>query len=1036
MGCCRHVARWTAEVGKSHRLLIVWSAACLFLCMGHSCMTAQETNLRGFDGMQLRVDQSLEVEVAAGADLIKWPIVADWDSAGRLVVAECGGVGKPIAEHNKQQLHRIVRLVDTNGDGKFDKRMVAADKLAFPEGVLCVGNSLLVSAPPQIWKLTDANGDGICEQREIWFDPGTLTGCANDLHGPFMGRDGWIYWCKGAFAEQQHQLTSGKELVSRAAHIFRRRFEGGPVEPVMTGGMDNPVEMAISHTGERFFTSTFLQHPADGKRDGIAHALYGGVYGKTHDVIDGHRRTGDLLPIMTHLGPAAPSGLICLESTRLLGTNTAADTLVAAQFNLHKVTAHQLFPRGAGFVTKDFELLGSERIDFHPTDVIESPDGSLLVIDTGGWYNLCCPSSHVDQSIASGGIYRLTSHTTRQVRSQPGVDWERLSLDQAIEIVSDAQPELHRQHSLLHRQQALWRICRINTAAAHAELLRALTSNESSLRQIAAHAISVQRIESAEPSLEAALTRETESAVSRALAEALGRLGNEKSISVLLEKIPSAADDRMLEHSLLYAIMEIDRPSALAVHLRSANPDVRRAAMLAIDQSEHRALLTASATLESLLSEDAALSQCSAEILVGHSQWAASNVQALEKVWDRAQGNVALRNNLARVLAAWSGVAEIQTLIAQRMILAAEGSAEEQLAFMESLAGIRNQKLPAAWTSALVKLLEHVHAQSRPQLIVWLSNMKIEPSESAEVNAVVFRLIAATNDQAAKLRLVACLNPAIQLSDRALEKFVVEAYLGHHGGDLATEASGALSRLQLNREAAEELITGLPQVPPLQLPQTVKIISNLRDDSLDSQLLNALGNEPAARTLALDQLTALYRTRSEPLQAEVRKVVETLGKPPADVEAKLDGLMAQLKSGDAARGYQVFRSTKAACSACHKIGYVGGLIGPELTRIGATRSRRALLEAIVFPNARLEQSYTPLRVLTTDGQIHNGIVARDSGGVLELVTGANQRVSILSEEIEQRLPSPVSIMPAGLEQQLSLEELADLLTLLESAGTR
>lgn len=140
-----------------------------------------------------------------------------------------------------------------------------------------------------------------------------------------------------------------------------------------------------------------------------------------------------------------------------------------------------------------------------------------------------------------------------------------------------------------------------------------------------------------------------------------------------------------------------------------------------------------------------------------------------------------------------------------------------------------------------------------------------------------------------------------------------------------------------------------------------------------------------------------------------------------------------MKSGDAARGFQVFRGSKAACSACHRIGYVGGLIGPELSRIGATRTRRALLEAIVFPSARLEQSYTPTRVLTVDGQVINGLVARDSDGSLELITSATQRVTVPHADIEQRLPSPVSIMPAGLEQQLTLDELADLLTLLESA---
>ena len=157
----------------------------------------------------------------------------------------------------------------------------------FPEGVMCHRGSVYVSAPPQIWKLTDTNDDGVADKREVWFDAKTLTGCANDLHGPFAGLDGWIYWCKGAFAEQTYERPGGETFVTRAAHVFRRRPEGGVVEPVMTGGMDNPVEVTFTETGERIFTTTFFQHPANGQRDGLVHAIYGGVYGKRHGVIDG-----------------------------------------------------------------------------------------------------------------------------------------------------------------------------------------------------------------------------------------------------------------------------------------------------------------------------------------------------------------------------------------------------------------------------------------------------------------------------------------------------------------------------------------------------------------------------------------------------------------------------------------------------------------------------------------------------------------------------------------------------------------------------
>src|SRR5438309_2200287 len=83
-------------------------------------------------------------------------------------------------------------------------------------------------------------------------------GFTNDLHGPYPGPDGFIYSTKGAFAKQTYTLPTGKEFTTRAAHIFRARTDGSGIEPVMTGGMDNPVEVAFTPAGERIFTTTFL----------------------------------------------------------------------------------------------------------------------------------------------------------------------------------------------------------------------------------------------------------------------------------------------------------------------------------------------------------------------------------------------------------------------------------------------------------------------------------------------------------------------------------------------------------------------------------------------------------------------------------------------------------------------------------------------------------------------------------------------------------------------------------------------------------
>ena len=330
-----------------------------------------------FSTQTLTVPDGFEVELVGGPPLVERPISAAIDDQGRLYVTDSSGSNEKPDKQLEEKPHRVVRLEDTKGNGHFDKATVFADKMMFPEGCLWFDGSVYVSAPPSIWKLTDTNDDGVADLREEWHQGKTLTGCANDLHGPFLGPDGWLYWCKGAFAKQTYERPGQKPFVSRAAHIFRARPDHSGLEPVLTGGMDNPVGVAFTAEGERVLCGTFFLQPAEGKRDGLIHAIYGGVYGKINDVTDDHKKTGDLMPIMTHLGPAAPCSVIRYES-RVFG-GEYQDNLFVCCFNLHKVTRHVLEPDGATFKTKDSDFLASDNPDFHPTDVIEDAYGSLLV---------------------------------------------------------------------------------------------------------------------------------------------------------------------------------------------------------------------------------------------------------------------------------------------------------------------------------------------------------------------------------------------------------------------------------------------------------------------------------------------------------------------------------------------------------------------------------------------------------------------------------------------------------------------------------
>src|SRR6266480_267102 len=403
-GCAFHVSRFTFRASR-----IFLFALALSLVPGAS-RAAQFK----FATQTFTVPDGFEVELVAGPALVERPVSVSFDDQGRLYVTDSSGSNEKPDKQLANPPHRVVRLEDTDRDGRFDKSVVFADKVMFPQGCLWHDGSVYVAGPPSIWKFTDTDNDGVADKREEWWKGGTLTGCANDVHGPYLGPDGYLYWTKGAFAEQTHILGNGRKLNDKAAHIYRARPDGSDLDVIMSGGMDNPVEVAFTPEGEAIFTSTFIDFSQPGFRDGIAHAVYGGVFGKQNDVLEDGRvkRTGpDLLHPFYEAGNAAECGL-CRYDSAVFGADYR-DNFFATTFNLHKVTRHILRPNGATYASTDSDFVVSDSTDFHPTDVLEDADGSLLVVDTGGWYKLCCPSSQLANPDVLGAIYRVKRSGTK-----------------------------------------------------------------------------------------------------------------------------------------------------------------------------------------------------------------------------------------------------------------------------------------------------------------------------------------------------------------------------------------------------------------------------------------------------------------------------------------------------------------------------------------------------------------------------------------------------------------------------------------------
>jgi putative heme-binding domain-containing protein len=199
-----------------------------------------------------------------------------------------------------------------------------------------------------------------------------------------------------------------------------------------------------------------------------------------------------------------------------------------------------------------------------------------------------------------------------------------------------------------------------------------------------------------------------------------------------------------------------------------------------------------------------------------------------------------------------------------------------------------------------------------------------------------------------------------------------------------------------------------------------------------SRLVEALKQSPALLGLRVEMI----KPRLEKYPASVREQAEplyaTLNVDAEKQKARLEGLVASLSSGDIRRGQAVFNGAKAACATCHAIGYLGGKVGPDLTRIGQVRNERDLLESIVFPSASFVRSFEPVTIATREGRVVNGLVRAETADEVILTTGANEEARVARDEIEEMRPGTVSVMPAGLDQQLTPQELADLVAFLKA----
>lgn len=1003
------------------------------------------------DAARFSLPEGYVIELVAAPPLVRHPLMGGFDDRGRLYLAESAGLDLKAQELLEKKPNFVRRLEDTDGDGRFDRSSIFADAMVMPQGAVWHRGALYVCSPPHVWRLVDTDDDGVADQRDALVGKFGFIGNAADIHGCFVAPNGRLYWCDGRHG---HQFIDDQGVVQskgQAARIFSCKLDGSDIQAHCGGGMDNPVELDFTLAGDVLGTVNLLFQQ---RGDCLVHWLHGGAYPRYDQpsYVAEFRRTGDLLGPVIDLGHVAVSGTLRYRGESL-GTEFR-DNFFVCEFNTHKLVRVALAREGSSFRATRHEFLVCHDADFHPTDVVEDADGSLLVIDTGGWFRSGCPTSQVAKPQITGAIYRIRRQDAKPVDDPRGLrlDWEKLPAGELVKLLDDPRAAVRQRaidtlgalqsaaaneavaalssaitdnSSERARAGAVWALTRIGSAEAQAAVRKALTDASGVVRQAAASSAGTTGDLEAAPLLVERLASDDDQAVRREAATTLGKLHEKSAVPALLANLRAGGYDRAFEHALIYSLIEIaDREQTLP-GLSDPLPQVRRAALIALDQMDG-GLLSQGLVAPLLDSDDPALVQAALDVIGKHPTWAGELTNHLRSALagDLSGGKASA---VRGALLAFCREAATQSLIA-------EMAADEQtppgarVLLLEVAARSALTPWPEGWISAVQSSLK---SGDEPVLRQAIATAALAGDPGV---AESLRAIATDAARPLDVRVAAAESVAATGAELSADLFLLVTEQLDEGTPplVRLAAAEAIARAKLTPEQLAAIAGKIATAGPLELPALARAFEGGTDRDIGLKFFKALSSNPGATSLSATRISELAHGYPTEVQHAAKALADRQDAARAEQLAQLDALEQSLPAGDPARGHALFLSTRISCAGCHRVGNEGAQVGPDLSKIGAIRTRRDLLESILAPSLSLARGYESFTVETTAGLTHTGLLTRQTSEAVWLRTPERAEVRIAREDVAELAPSPQSIMPEGLQRLLTNEQLADLLAWLES----
>jgi putative heme-binding domain-containing protein len=341
----------------------------------------------------------------------------------------------------------------------------------------------------------------------------------------------------------------------------------------------------------------------------------------------------------------------------------------------------------------------------------------------------------------------------------------------------------------------------------------------------------------------------------------------------------------------------------------------------------------------------------------------------------------------------------------------ARGAAPWQLAVLEGLGqGMQSSKRPSGrlWERPPPALREAV-ANVRP-LFEHAAQVSRDTARPLTERIAAVRLLGRGPYELAASLAPDLLNPH---TPPELQGAMVRALSGHARPEVAGLLLASWSGYgpAVRREVVEALFARSDRLPALLTALEEKKVLGNQLEPLRIEQLRKLA-DPRLRERAI-------RVLAGQLAPDRRKVV-------AAYRSALD-----LRS-DNARGKVVFKKN---CAVCHRLENEGFEVGPDLLSALRNKSVEQLLDDILDPSKEVDPRYLNYQITTKKGQTFSGLIAADTAASVTLRRGEKAEDTILRDQIEEIQATGKSVMPEGLEMQLSPQEVADLIAYLRSVAS-